>query len=60
MVAHNDFGETTHSLDEVRAALDLDPAIPLQRCDARERGSAKQVLIALVHHVRSLITKGAR
>ncbi|WP_017581211.1 GTP-binding protein [Nocardiopsis valliformis] len=60
VVAHNDFGETTHSLDEVRAALDLDPAIPLLHCDARERGSAKQVLIALVHHVRSLITKGAR
>lgn len=60
VVAHNDFGETTHSLDEVRAALDLDPAIPLLRCDARERASAKQVLIALVHHVRSLNTGGTR
>ncbi|GAB3698162.1 GTP-binding protein [Nocardiopsis oceani] len=54
VVAHNDFGDAAHSLDEVRAALDLDPGIPLIRCDARERDSAKQVLIALVHHVRSL------
>jgi signal recognition particle receptor subunit beta len=60
VVAHNDFGETAHSLDEVRAALDLDPAVPLLHCDARERASAKQVLIALVHHVRTLITGGAR
>ena len=60
VVAHNDFGETEHPLEDVRAALDLDPDIPLIRCDARERDSAKQVLIALVHHVRSLITEGAR
>ncbi|GAA1439878.1 ATP/GTP-binding protein [Nocardiopsis tropica] len=55
VVAHNDFGETSHGLDEVRAALDLDPAVPLVRCDARERDSAKQVLISLVRHVRSLV-----
>nr|WP_017588686.1 ATP/GTP-binding protein [Nocardiopsis ganjiahuensis] len=60
VVAHNDFGETEHSLEDVRAALDLDPDIPLIRCDARERASAKKVLIELVHHVRFLITKGAR
>ncbi|MGW5877200.1 GTP-binding protein [Nocardiopsis terrae] len=59
IVAHNDFGDTEHTLDEVRSALDLDPAVPLVRCDARERESAKRVLIALVHHVRSLITRRA-
>nr|WP_156208177.1 MULTISPECIES: ATP/GTP-binding protein [unclassified Nocardiopsis] len=60
VVAHNDFGESEHSLEDVRTALDLDPGIPLLRCDARERGSAKKVLIALVEHVRSLITEGPR
>ncbi|RKS08005.1 signal recognition particle receptor subunit beta [Nocardiopsis sp. Huas11] len=60
VVAHNDFGETSHDLDEVRSALDLDPGVPLIRCDARDRGSAKQVLIALVRHVRSLVMEGSR
>ncbi|WP_431873100.1 GTP-binding protein [Nocardiopsis eucommiae] len=60
VVAHNDFGASEHTLEDVRTALDLDPGIPLLRCDARERDSAKRVLIALVEHVRSLITEGAR
>ncbi|WP_150240935.1 GTP-binding protein [Nocardiopsis quinghaiensis] len=60
VVAHNDFGDTDHTLEQVRAALDLDPAVPLVRCDARVRASAKQVLIALVRHVRSLVTGGSR
>ena len=55
VVAHNDFGEAEYSLNEVRAALDLDPAIPLTRCDARDKRSTKQVLITLVEHVRSLV-----
>ncbi len=60
VVAHNDFGDADHTLDQIRAALDLDPAIPLVRCDARKRESAKKVLIALVQHVRSLVTAQAR
>lgn len=60
VVAHNDFGDADHTLDQIRAALDLDPAIPLVRCDARKRDSAKKVLIALVQHVRSLVTAQAR
>lgn len=60
VVAHNDFGDAEHTLDQIRAALDLDPAIPLVRCDARKRESAKKVLIALVQHVRSLVTAQAR
>ncbi|MBB6119555.1 GTP-binding protein [Nocardiopsis algeriensis] len=55
VVAHNDFGEADHDLEQVRAALDLDPAVPLLRCDARDRASAKKVLIALVEHVRTLV-----
>ncbi|CAL9600303.1 hypothetical protein SUDANB121_05440 [Nocardiopsis dassonvillei] len=60
VVAHNDFGEGAHSLEEIRAALDLDPQVPLLRCDARDRGSAKQVLIALVEHIRTLIAQASR
>ncbi|WP_435108703.1 GTP-binding protein [Nocardiopsis synnemataformans] len=60
VVAHNDFGGAGHSLEKVRAALDLDASVPLLRCDARSRDSAKQVLIALVGHVRALVTGGAR
>jgi signal recognition particle receptor subunit beta len=36
---------------DVRAALDLDPGVPLVFCDARDRDSVKNVLIALVEHV---------
>ncbi|WP_229403139.1 GTP-binding protein [Micromonospora okii] len=39
------------SLDAVRHALDLDPEVPLVFCDARDRQSAKMVLISLVEHV---------
>ena len=44
----------------MRAALDLDPAVPLLRCDARDRTSAKRVLIALVEHVRTLVKEDRR
>lgn len=60
VVAHNDFGEGQYPLDDVRSALDLDPEIPLLRCDARGRDSAKRVLIALAEHVRSLAASSAR
>ena len=36
--------------EHVAAALDLDPGTPVVSCDARERASVKQVLIALVEH----------
>ncbi|MBR8743725.1 ATP/GTP-binding protein [Nocardiopsis sp. MG754419] len=60
VVAHNDFGEADHALEDVRSALDLDPSVPLMRCDARERGSAKDVLIRLAEHVRTLVREGRR
>ncbi len=44
-------GSRQFSLETVRQALDLDPDVPLLLCDARERQSGKQVLIALVEHV---------
>ncbi len=36
--------------EEVRSALDLDPDVPVVMCDARQRSSGKDVLIALVKH----------
>lgn len=41
-----------YSLDEVRLALDLDPDVPVMMCDARERQSSKEVLVALIEHVK--------
>lgn len=54
VVACNDFGGPAHSPAEIRAALDLDPHVPLLQCDARSRESSKQVLIALVEHISAL------
>ncbi|MEV7870275.1 ATP/GTP-binding protein [Streptomyces sp. NPDC088124] len=36
--------------ETVRAALDLDPEVPLVMCDARERESVKEVLVSVVEH----------
>jgi signal recognition particle receptor subunit beta len=54
VVARNNFGPPTHTLDEVRDALSLDPAVPLVDCDARRRESSRDVLITLVNHVYTL------
>jgi signal recognition particle receptor subunit beta len=43
-------GVLSHSLDDVREALAIDPAVPVITCDARERESTKKTLIALVEH----------
>jgi signal recognition particle receptor subunit beta len=44
-------GARRFNLESVRQALDLDPDVPLVLCDARDRQSGKEVLIALVEHV---------
>jgi uncharacterized protein len=50
-VAVNCFeGADRHPVDVVRDALDLDTEVPVLLCDARERESAKDVLVALVGH----------
>lgn len=36
--------------ETVREALDLDPDVPVVLCDARERESVKDVLVAVVRH----------
>ncbi|MDE3721554.1 MULTISPECIES: GTP-binding protein [Nocardiopsis] len=52
VVAVNCFdGAHLYEADEVRAALTLDPAIPVVLCDARVRSSAKEVLLTLVNRV---------
>ncbi|MFF9505235.1 ATP/GTP-binding protein [Streptomyces sp. NPDC014656] len=56
VVACNDFGGPRHTPAEVRAALDLDPRVPLMVCDARVRESTKHVLISLVQHVQRLLS----
>jgi uncharacterized protein len=58
IVARNNFPDTTtHGLDKVRDALSLSPDVPLIDCDARDRESAKQVLITLVDHLYLLSLK---
>jgi uncharacterized protein len=50
VVAVNRFGGGP-PLAAVRDALALSPEVPLVDCDARERSSGKQVLIALLEHL---------
>jgi len=50
-VAVNCFeGARRHRPEDVRSALDLDPDVPVLLCDARQRSSARDVLIALIEH----------
>ncbi|MEV4378964.1 ATP/GTP-binding protein [Streptosporangium sp. NPDC049644] len=51
IVAVNCFdGARRYELDEVRLGLTLHEDIPIVLCDARQRESGKEVLIALVEH----------
>jgi signal recognition particle receptor subunit beta len=50
-VAVNCFeGAPRYHPEDVRVALDLDPDVPVLLCDARERSSARDILIALIEH----------
>lgn len=50
-VAVNCFdGAKSYPEETVRAALDLDPEVPLMLGDARERESVKKILVAVVEH----------
>ncbi|GGV00976.1 ATP-binding protein [Streptomyces albospinus] len=50
-VAVNCFdGAARYPAETVRDALNLDPGVPVMLCDARERESARDVLIAVVEH----------
>ncbi|HEY0636963.1 MAG TPA: ATP/GTP-binding protein [Pseudonocardiaceae bacterium] len=43
-------GLLLHHVEDIREAMELDPAVPIVTCDARERVSTKQTLITLVEH----------
>jgi hypothetical protein len=43
----------------VKAALNLDPGVPVLLCDARERDSAKEVLVAVVERAMATL-RGAQ
>lgn len=59
VVAVNCFdGADVYEEVEIRAALDLPAHIPVQFCDARDRESAKYVLIRLFEHVRTSLSAG--
>ncbi|PJM93769.1 GTP-binding protein [Streptomyces sp. CB01373] len=52
VVGVNEFdGAHRYDAEEVRAALDLDPRIPVVRCDARISSSGIQTLLTLVRHL---------
>jgi signal recognition particle receptor subunit beta len=43
-------GARRYPAKDVRSAADLDGHIPVVMCDARQRSSSRDVLIALVEH----------
>ena len=47
-------GSDRYTEQDVREALDLDPLVPIELCDVRDRESAKQVLLVLVEHLVAL------
>ncbi|GAA0554233.1 GTP-binding protein [Actinomadura livida] len=54
LVAVNEFDGSFHySPDEVRAALELHPHVPIVLCDARDRASAIAALRSLILHLLS-------
>jgi uncharacterized protein len=55
VVAVNAFdGIQPYDLEQVRAALHVAAGIPVLTCDARDRESCKDVLVALLEHVLAL------
>ena len=58
VVAVNCFdGSRSYEPEEVQLALNLDPGVPVVLCDARDRRSGKDVLIALVEHVMARVAR---
>jgi signal recognition particle receptor subunit beta len=56
VVAVNCFdGARRYRAETVRAALDLDPGVPVLLCDARQRTSSRDVLVTLVEHAIGLL-----
>jgi uncharacterized protein len=47
-------GIQPYGADDVRRALDLDDHVPVRLCDARQRESSKDLLIALIEHIMAM------
>ncbi|CAO5174700.1 putative GTPase [Frankia sp. AiPs1] len=57
LVALNRFdGSREYRVEDVRAALDLDPRRPMVFCDARQRESVRQSLVSLVRHALDVVS----
>ncbi|MGW6062306.1 GTP-binding protein [Streptomyces sp. NPDC055189] len=55
VVAVNDFPDAPqHPMDALRRALDLDEAVPMVKCDARQRASSRDTLLTLMRYLHSL------
>ncbi|MFI1047799.1 GTP-binding protein [Streptomyces griseoruber] len=60
VVAVNGFhGEHPYPAEEIRASLALPEGVPVLLCDARERESCRDVLIALIDRVIADVTLGS-
>lgn len=60
VVAVNEFeGAHRYTPEEVRAAIDLRPEVPVVRCDARHPSSTNQVLVTLVQYLIETRSKHA-
>jgi signal recognition particle receptor subunit beta len=60
IVAVNCFDEARRfPTDAVRAALNLDPEVPVVLCDARHFASCRDVLVTLVEHAIRLLSRSA-
>lgn len=55
VVAVNSFPDAPpYPIEEIRGALDLPASVPIVECDARLRGSSRDVLMALMRYLQSL------
>ena len=58
VVAVNCFDDARRfPIDTMRAAINLTPDVPLVLCDARQRASSRDVLVALVEHAVSRLSR---
>ncbi|WP_420323376.1 GTP-binding protein [Kribbella antibiotica] len=48
-----------HPLEHVRRAMAINPAVPVLRCDARDRGEVRQTLLELIGYVVQRVEQAA-
>lgn len=60
VVAVNTFPDgPRYPVEDLRAALDLPPEVPIVECDARRRASSRDVLMTLMRFLHSLALSGS-